>query len=43
MYSFTNKCIERIIGKKESERFVKVSLFQGKMMRNPNGNDNVYG
>lgn len=42
-YSLTNKCVERVIGKKEAERYVRVSLFQGRMMRNPNGNANVHG
>ena len=43
IYSLTRRCVERISGKKEHERFIKVALYQGKVMRNPSGNSNSSG
>jgi peptidylprolyl isomerase domain and WD repeat-containing protein 1 len=43
IYSLANRSIDRVIGTKENERFVRVSVFQGKQMRNPNGNANITG
>ena len=43
IYSLSRKCVERILGKKEHERFIKVLLYQGKVMRNPTGSSNSAG
>ena len=43
IYSLVNKTIERVLGKGEHERYIRVSLFQGRVMRNPNGNANIHG
>lgn len=43
IYSLSRKCIENILGKKEHERFIKVYLYQGRVMRNPSGASNAGG
>jgi hypothetical protein len=39
----SSKNVEKIVGTKEHERFLRVSVYQGEAMRNPAGSSNAQG